>query len=231
MHFKTGHCHSEDFSAIHQSHYIMNISNDRKTFLEFFLLIWRGELMNIMICLSTVFRNWLRQPDREGWLRCAAPPANLWKGWGTDPQRCKSQQRSWSQWVTLIYTISDPPVIHPERVQKRPQNSGAGERGWLCDVLLSCRGDVGHSELNEPSYTSVCSGCDTHLSFWVYTAIAYKSCSGISSLFYSSSLFKKKKKKAKAYNDRDNSPVTSAAHSVAINVSLCVFKVCAAVIE
>lgn len=37
MHFKTGHCHSEDFRAIHQSHYITNISNDRKTFLEYFL--------------------------------------------------------------------------------------------------------------------------------------------------------------------------------------------------
>lgn len=43
------HCHSEDFSAIHQSPYIMNISNDRKTSLEFFSLIWRGNLINIMI--------------------------------------------------------------------------------------------------------------------------------------------------------------------------------------
>lgn len=36
---------------------------------------------------------------------------------------------------------------------------------------------------------------------------------------------------AEAHNDRDKSPVTSAARSVAINVSLCVFKVCGAVIE
>lgn len=38
-------------------------------------------------------------------------------------------------------------------------------------------------------------------------------------------------KHAEAHNDRDNSPVTSAAGSVAINVSLCVFKVCGAAIE
>lgn len=85
--FKTHHCHSEDFSAIHQSHCIMNVSNDRKTFLEFFLLIWRGELMNTIICLSTTFRNWLGQPDRGGWLRYMIPSANPWfEGWRTLPQ-------------------------------------------------------------------------------------------------------------------------------------------------
>lgn len=38
-------------------------------------------------------------------------------------------------------------------------------------------------------------------------------------------------KTTEAHNDKDNSAVTSTAHSVAINVSLRVFKVCSAVIE
>lgn len=38
-------------------------------------------------------------------------------------------------------------------------------------------------------------------------------------------------KNAEAHNDRDNSPVTSAARSAAVNVSLCVLKVCGAVID
>lgn len=38
-------------------------------------------------------------------------------------------------------------------------------------------------------------------------------------------------KNAEAHNDRDNSPATSAARLVAVNVSLRVFQVCGAVIE
>lgn len=145
-----GHCHSEDFSAIHQSHYITNISNDRKTFLEFFAFIWRGELMNIVVCLSIAFRNWLRQLDRDGWLRYATPPANLWKGSRTDPQlveilgallKLMGYSNFWHKipsWLTL----------NGEKTQEKTEEEG--ERHWLCAVLLSSSKNVGRVGLKEP---------------------------------------------------------------------------------
>lgn len=179
--------------------------------------------MNIMMCLSTAFENWLRQLDRAGWLRYATPPANLWKGSRTDLRLVEIlvALQKLMGFSNLYDKISPWLTLNRGRKKRKRKNiktEEGGEWHWLYAIVLSSSKSIA---LKVPP-TRVCVLEVTPIRLPRFTQSSSRN---LVPAFLPSFIPSAYLKNAEAHNDRDNSPVTSTARSVAINVSLCVLKV------